>query len=467
MDKHQSTTRVSLAAALRHVLAQLAKLLEQEDPQPLLQADQPFELALRGWRRAVEAQTGTATVQRTRELEHAKLELMGRVAQKQKERDDLQVRNKELLEQLVKQKKHEEAIKQRLLEAQFAGGGLKAEAKQLDLEIRELRRRVRELEGGPPLTPAEAAPTSKSASVAAEPEATVAGSAPMAAQDAIGDPGAGAATPPPVAIALSERRAAAEQAFRDLWKPKAAEVPPGPPAAPAAPLPKLEVAEVAAKPAGAIEAPRAVASTAGRRASAPGRGDGLGTLRVAPPMVRSQPVESQPVEPQPVEPQPGVQPRGKPRGSVVVQPASVLPAARAAQEAPASRQRTPPTPKPRPRGRVAPKPEAAKAVGAGLRRVKPAARPVAVAPAAKKAVAAPAAKKAVAAPVAKKVVAKPAAKKPAAKPLAKKPAGKPVVKAVAKAVAKLVKAPPTGAQASAAERSKQQTKGGRGVRAPR
>ncbi|MBK6846760.1 MAG: hypothetical protein IPG96_04135 [Proteobacteria bacterium] len=456
MDKHQSTTRVSLAAALRHVLAQLAKLLEHEDPQPLLQADQPFELALRGWRRAVEAQTGTATVQRTRELEHAKLELMGRVAQKQKERDDLQERNKELLDQLVKQKKHEETIKQRLLEAQFSGGGLKAEAKQLDLEIRELRRRVRELEGGPPLTPAEAAPTSKSAPVAAEPEATDTDSAPMATQGAISDPGAVAATPPPVAIALSERRAAAEQAFRDLWKPKATEVPSEAPAAPAAPLPKVEVAGVAAKAAGAIEAPRAVASTSGRRASAPALGDGIETPRVASPMV----------QPQPVQPQPGVQPRAKPRGSAGAQPVSALPAARAAQKAPASRPRTSPTPKPLPRGRVALKPEAAKALAAGPQRAQLAAKPVAAKPAAK-----PVAKPVAAKPAAKKPLAKPAAKKPLAKPAVGKPLAKPVAKPVGKPLAKPlgkpVVAPRTGAQASAAERSKQKTKGGRGVRSPR
>jgi hypothetical protein len=459
MEKHQSTTRVSLAAALRHVLAQLAKLLEHEDPQPLLQADQPFELALRGWRRAVEAQTGTATVQRTRELEHAKLELMGRVAQKQKERDDLQERNKELLDQLVKQKKHEETIKQRLLEAQFSGGGLKAEAKQLDLEIRELRRRVRELEGGPPLTPAEAAPTSKSAPVAAEPEATDTDSAPMATQGAISDPGAVAANPPPVVIALSERRAAAEQAFRDLWKPKATEVPSEAPAAPAAPLPKVEVAGVAAKAAGAIEAPRAVASTSGRRASAPALGDGIETPRVASPMVQPQPVK-----PQPVKPQPGVQPRAKPRGSAGAQPVSALPAARAAQKVPASRQRTSPTPKPLPRGRVALKPEAAKALAAGPQRAQPAAKPVAQ-PAAKP-VAKPAAKPVVAKPAAKKPVARPAAKKPVAKPVGK-PLAKPLGKPVGKPLAKPVVAPRTGAQASAAERSKQKTKGGRGVRSPR
>lgn len=255
MDKHEATSRVSLAAALRHVLAQLAKLLEHDDALPLLAEGAPFELALQGWRKAVATQTSSATVKRARELEHAKLELMGRVAQLQKERDDFQERNKELLDQLVKQKRHEEAIKQRLLEAQFAGGGLKAEAKRLDLEIRELRRRVRELEGGPPLTPAEAAPQSQPAAAEAKSKVTDPLPAEVEAPSVAGQAESGGPVAPPaplrlvppplaaVPLAHSDRRAAAEQAFRDLWKPKAQEAPPEVAAAPALPVPAAAAAE--------------------------------------------------------------------------------------------------------------------------------------------------------------------------------------------------------------------------------
>lgn len=269
MDKHEATSRVSLAAALRHVLAQLAKLLEHDDALPLLAEGAPFELALQGWRKAVATQTSSATVKRARELEHAKLELMGRVAQLQKERDDFQERNKELLDQLVKQKRHEEAIKQRLLEAQFAGGGLKAEAKRLDLEVRELRRRVRELEGGPPLTPAEAAPQSKPAAAEAKSKVTDPPPAEVEAPSAAGQAESGGLVAPPaplrlvpplaaVPLAHSDRRAAAEQAFRDLWKPKAQEAPPETPAAPALPVPAAAAAESPA-PAAPVAPPAPVA----------------------------------------------------------------------------------------------------------------------------------------------------------------------------------------------------------------
>jgi len=203
-----SPSRLSLSAAIRQVFTQVIRLLEEEDPSFLLTDGAAVSTALAAWRKTVAAQTSGISTQRARELEDAKLEMMGRLAQMQKERDDLQVRNKELLHELVKVKKHEEKNRQQLLDAQFAGSAHKAEAKRLDLEIRELRRRVRELEGGPPLTAAEAAPRSKTVN------------APDDADKSKASVGGGGLPPGPAGPSVQDRRAAAEEAFKALWKPK-------------------------------------------------------------------------------------------------------------------------------------------------------------------------------------------------------------------------------------------------------
>jgi predicted RNase H-like nuclease (RuvC/YqgF family) len=150
----------SLTAALRQVLNQLARLLEEQDAAPLLRPGGPLHAALGQWRAVLGERQAQPAVQREAELEQAKLELMGRVAVLQKEHADLRGRNQELLEQIVRLNQREETVRKQSLEAQLAVESRRAEAKRLDLEVRDLRRRIRELEGGPALSPAEAAPRS-------------------------------------------------------------------------------------------------------------------------------------------------------------------------------------------------------------------------------------------------------------------------------------------------------------------
>ena len=160
MGTHESSARLSLAAALRHVFTQISRTLEEDDPAALLEKGGALASALEGWRKSVAMQTSGADIKRARQLEQEKLQLMGNVAEQKKELDDLRERNQDLRDQLVKVRKRQDEAKQDTLKAKFESSGHRDQVKKLDLEVRELRRRVRELEGGPPLSASEAAPTS-------------------------------------------------------------------------------------------------------------------------------------------------------------------------------------------------------------------------------------------------------------------------------------------------------------------
>jgi len=190
MEANTAAAQTSLAAALRQVLNQLLRLLEQAEPNG---AD--LTAAVEAWRRTIVAHTSSLPVQRARELEDRQLEAQARASRLEKECADLRARNAELLDEIVRLNKREEGLRQELLNVQFARDGHRAEAKRLDLEIRDLRRRIRELEGGPPLTPSEAAPQST---------AKVEGQ--RAAEDVPAQP-------------VMDARGAAEAAFRAMWRP--------------------------------------------------------------------------------------------------------------------------------------------------------------------------------------------------------------------------------------------------------
>jgi hypothetical protein len=165
MPSLESPTKPNIAAALRHVLNQLLRALEEPDPSFLLKDGGALPNALDGWRKTLAGLAAEPTLERARRLEEDKLVLMGKVAVLEKECADLRARNGELLEKLVKLNQREDQTKKQILDAQFSANGFKAEAKRLDLEVRDLRRQLRTLEGGPPLTPAEAAPHSIQAPV--------------------------------------------------------------------------------------------------------------------------------------------------------------------------------------------------------------------------------------------------------------------------------------------------------------
>jgi chromosome segregation ATPase len=212
-----SSIQISMAGALRQIFNQLLRILESSDPGALIRDPSTLERAVESWRRTLADKTSGASVQRARELENAKLELMGEVAKGKKAIDDLTERNKDLLAQIVRLNKREAEHKQKLLEAQFAASGAKGEVKKLDLEIRDLRRKVRDLEGGPPLTAEEAAPQSLQ-----EPDEAQEGSGQK--QQA---PEAEEEKPISLAEAIaqhqsergsSDARSAAEQAFQALFK---------------------------------------------------------------------------------------------------------------------------------------------------------------------------------------------------------------------------------------------------------
>ncbi|MCK5798533.1 MAG: hypothetical protein KAI47_15180, partial [Deltaproteobacteria bacterium] len=212
--KHTSESQVSLAASLRQVVNQLLRLLEAEDPNPLLHDVKGIERALESWRRTIDGLTSGVDVKRARELEQGKLEMMGKLAEAQKVNHDLKERNKELLAQIVRLNEHETAHKQRVVELRFSTSGHKAEAKSLDLEVRELRRRIRELEGGPPLTAIEAAPQS----LKKEGNDAGATSETPAIDDGPSPSLAAAVAAHKNTLGASEARSAAEEAFDSLWK---------------------------------------------------------------------------------------------------------------------------------------------------------------------------------------------------------------------------------------------------------
>ena len=153
---HADAIQRSLVAALRQVITQLLRALEEEDPTRVLAPTGSLAAALRSWRETVAEQTSGVDIARARELEEQALALRGKVATRDKEIADLKERNADLRAQIVALNKREQAYKQRVLDARFTGNAAVRDVKKLDLEVRELRRRIRELEGGPPLTPAEA-----------------------------------------------------------------------------------------------------------------------------------------------------------------------------------------------------------------------------------------------------------------------------------------------------------------------
>ena len=206
----ESTTQVSLAGALRQVFNQVLRTLEAPDPAALLEVGGPMEAALESWRKAIVAQTADHSIQKARRLEGTNLELRGMVAIQEKEIRDLRERNEALRDELVKLNKREETFKQQVFDAQFEAKKYKSEAKKLDLEVRDLRRRIRELEGGPPLTPSEAAP--RATVHAKQPPAAPA--KPEQASDA-----SSASDVTNMRAAPSSARNAVEEAFRSMWKP--------------------------------------------------------------------------------------------------------------------------------------------------------------------------------------------------------------------------------------------------------
>ncbi len=161
MDRVDVEAQGTLAAALRQVFNQLLRLLESGDPQGMLNENGPVDLALSAWRRSVAAQTAGLKVQQARELKNAKLELMGKVGILEKQNQDLKERNSSLRDEIVRLSKKQVELKQQVTDTQFTVSNHRDEARRLDLEVRELRRLVRKLEGGPPLTAEEAAPRSK------------------------------------------------------------------------------------------------------------------------------------------------------------------------------------------------------------------------------------------------------------------------------------------------------------------
>ena len=205
MNDTASAAQASLTAALRQVVNQLLRLLEERDPSSLLENGGNFGSALESWRRSVEAHTSTLSVQKSRELEEGRLQAMARAARLEKESTDFRERNVELRAEIVRLNKREEGLRQQLLEIQFARDGQKAEAKRLDLEVRDLQRRIRELEGGPPLTPAEAAPRS-TPDAPIEPKTEPVEEGEIASR-----------------LGMSSARSAVEQAFKSMWRPAADE----------------------------------------------------------------------------------------------------------------------------------------------------------------------------------------------------------------------------------------------------
>jgi chemotaxis protein histidine kinase CheA len=201
-----SSAQASLAGALRQVMNQVLRLLEDGDTSRLLENGGNLMPALDGWRRAVETQTSSHTVQRARELEDARLEAMAKVAVFEKECADLRERNAELRAEIVRLNKREEGIKQQMFDLQFERDNNKAEAKRLDLEVRDLNRRIRELEGGPPLSPAEAAPRAQEETPAAEEPATI--------EEGEGSDAGEIAE----RLGMSSARSAVEAAFSSMWK---------------------------------------------------------------------------------------------------------------------------------------------------------------------------------------------------------------------------------------------------------
>ena len=159
-DQTLSSSKRSFGAALKQLFNQLGRMLEEEDPSHLFKEGSSLRVALDVWHNVVETQTSGVAVQKARELEHAKLVALAKVASLEKDTADLRERNQELREQIMGLHKREQEHKKKLLDIKFDGSGARADVERMDLEIRDLRRRIRELEGGPPLAPAEARPRS-------------------------------------------------------------------------------------------------------------------------------------------------------------------------------------------------------------------------------------------------------------------------------------------------------------------
>ncbi len=79
-------------------------------------------------------------------LEQAKLDLLGQTTKLKNDIFDLKKRNSELLEQVVQLTKRERDLSKQILDAQFQGSGHKADKKKLEIEVRDLKRAVKEAE---------------------------------------------------------------------------------------------------------------------------------------------------------------------------------------------------------------------------------------------------------------------------------------------------------------------------------
>ncbi|MCC6751299.1 MAG: hypothetical protein IT371_26840 [Deltaproteobacteria bacterium] len=182
MTQQLHDARVLIVAGLRPVLNELLELLSATQPDVRLATGGALLRALDEWSAAVSRQTAQPEREQLHALEHGKLELMGKLAVAQKDTTDLRAHNQQLREDLIRANQKIDAARKEQMEAKLAVETVRANAKALDLEVRDLRRRVRELEGGPPLTPAEAAPEQVRALLAPEAQAVAASPAVPAPQ---------------------------------------------------------------------------------------------------------------------------------------------------------------------------------------------------------------------------------------------------------------------------------------------
>jgi len=76
----------------------------------------------------------------TKELDDAQVMLIGKEAEFSNELQDLQERNAELLDKIVKLTQRDRELQAKVLDAKFDGTGAKDQAKKLDTDLRDLRR---------------------------------------------------------------------------------------------------------------------------------------------------------------------------------------------------------------------------------------------------------------------------------------------------------------------------------------
>ncbi len=90
--------------------------------------------------------SGQEVDQLRKALEDAKLDLLGQTTKLKNEIFDLKKRNSELLEQVVQLTKRERDLAKQVLDIQFQGSGHKADKKRLEIEVRDLKRSLKEAE---------------------------------------------------------------------------------------------------------------------------------------------------------------------------------------------------------------------------------------------------------------------------------------------------------------------------------